>query len=92
MLFSGLDCFTDIEDGVWKVEVILGRADIEDVIDDINLVTLVDIFTGTSDIISCVVIDVVIMVEIYNVVSAVGMACAGEVGVCKAEMITHCMI
>ena len=41
---------------------------IEDVIDDIDLVALVDIVTGTSDNISDVVIDVLIIVDISNVV------------------------
>ena len=55
---------------------------IEDVIDDIDLVALVDIVTGTSDNISDVVIDVLIIVDISNVVFT-----TDEDGVNKSEMI-----
>ena len=55
---------------------------IEDVIDDIDLVALVDIVTGTSDNISDVVIDVLIIVDISNVVFT-----TDEHGVNKSEMI-----
>ena len=66
----GLDCFSDIEDDVWRVVVSIDGEDVEDVIDDINLL---DIFTGISDIVSCVVMDVVIIVDTSNVVFAVDM-------------------
>ena len=85
---SGLDCFSDIIIGVWKVLVTTDGEDIEDVIDDINLV---DIFTGTSDIISGDVIDAVIIVEISDVVSAVDMSCTDEDEVSKSEII-HCPV
>ena len=78
---SELDCFSDVVDDVWKVVVFIDRKDIEDGINEINLVALVDIFTGTSDIISGVVIDVVIIVEI----SAVDMSTTDDNGVCKSE-------
>ena len=55
---------------------------IEDVINDIDLVALVDIVTGTSDNISDVVIDVLIIVDISNVVFT-----TDEDGVNKYEMI-----
>ena len=55
---------------------------IEDVINDIDLVALVDIVTGTSDNISDVVIDVLIIVDISNVVFT-----TDEDGVNKSEMI-----
>ena len=67
---SGLDCFSDIEDDVWRVVVSIDGEDIEGVIDDINLLV---IFTGISDIVSCVVMDVVIIVDTSNVVFAVDM-------------------
>ena len=51
-------------------------------IDDIDLVALVDIVTGTSDNISDVVIDVLIIVDISNVVFT-----TDEDGVNKSEMI-----
>lgn len=43
-------------------------------IDEYDLVALVDIFTGNSGIISGVVIDVVIIVEISNVVFNIDMS------------------
>ena len=58
---------------------------IDEVVGDVSLVVLVDIFTGTSDIISGVAFDVVIIVEIYNVVSVVDVSNAEEDGVCEAE-------
>ena len=58
---------------------------IDEVVGDVSLVVLVDIFTGTSDIISGVAVDVVIIVEIYNVVSVVDVSNAEEDGVCGAE-------
>ena len=88
---SGLDCFSDIIIGVWKVVVTTDGEDIEDVVDDISLVALVDIFTGTSDIISGDVIDAVIIVEISDVVSAVDMTCTDEDEVNKSEII-HCPV
>ena len=88
----GLDCFSDVVDVVWKVVVTIDGEDIEDVVDDISLVALVDIFTGTSDIISGVVIDVVIIVEISDVVSAVDMSTTEEVGVCESEIINKVSI
>ena len=51
-------------------------------IDDIDLVALVDIVTGTSDNISDVVIDVLIIVDISNVVFT-----TDEDGVNKSERI-----
>ena len=88
---SGLDCFSDIIIGVWKVVVTTDGEDIEDVVDDIILVALVDIFKGTSDIISGDVIDAVIIVEISDVVSAVDMSCTDEDEVSKSEII-HCPV
>ena len=67
--------------------IVWDREDIEDGIDDIDLVTLVDIFRGTSDIISGVVIDVVIIVEISNVVFVLDILNIEEDGVCKSEII-----
>ena len=81
---SGLDCFSDVEDGVWKIVFIIDGEDMEDVIDDINLVALVDVLTGTCDVISGVVIDVVIIVD---VVSAVDMSCTDEDKVNTSEII-----
>ena len=85
---SGLDCLSDVVDDVWKVAVFKDGEDIEGVIDDISLVALVDIFTGTSDIISGIVMDVVIIVEIYNVVSVVDMPTSDEDEVCKSEIMS----
>ena len=84
---SRLDCFTDIVDGVWKVVVFTDGEDIEDVIDDINLVALVDIFTGTSDVISGVVFDLVIIGMISDVVPAVAMSTTDGDGGNDAEII-----
>ena len=82
-----LECFPDVKDGVWKAAVAIDGEKIEDVIDDINLVPLVDIFTGISDIISGAVIDVEIIVEIYDVVFTVDMSTTEEDGVNKSEII-----
>ena len=70
---SGLDCFSDIIIGVWWNVVFIDGGYIEDVIDNIELVALVNIFTGTSDMISGVVLDVVIIAATSNVVFAVDM-------------------
>ena len=80
---SELDCKIEVD--VWKTVVSIDGEDIEVVIDDISLVALVDIFTGTSDIFSGVVIDVVIIVEISDVVTAVDMSCKEVDGVCKSD-------
>ena len=58
---------------------------IDEVDGDVSLVVLVDIFTGTSDIISGVAVDVVIIVEISNVVCVLDVSNAEEGGVCEAE-------
>ena len=81
---SGLDCFSDVEDDIWKIVFIIDVEDIEDVIEDINLFGLVDVLTGTCDVISGVVIDVVIIVD---VVSAVDMSCTDEDKVNMSEII-----
>ena len=65
---SGLDCKIEVD--VWKTVVSIDGEDIEGVIDDINLL---DIFTGISDIVSCVVMEVVTIVDTSNVVFAVDM-------------------
>ena len=80
---SGLDCKIEVD--VWKTVVSIDGEDIEVVIDDISLVAPVDIFTGTSDIFSGVVIDVVIIVEISDVVTAVDMSCKEDDGVCTSD-------
>ena len=78
---------------IWLVEsvimvvmvlLLLDGKVIEEVIDDVDLVALVDIFTGNSDIISGVFIDGVIVVDI---VFAVDMSGKKDVGVCKSEII-----
>ena len=68
--------------------VFIDGNDIEDVIDEIDLVALVDIFNGTPDILSSVVIDVVNLVEISAVVSAVDMSITDDNGVCKSEIMS----
>ena len=60
---------------------------IDEVVGDVSLVVLVDILTGTSDIISGVAVDVVIIVEISNVVFAVDTT-TDENGVGKSEIMS----
>ena len=85
-LIEGLDGFFDILEDAWKFVVFIGGKDIKDVIDDIDLVALVDIFTGISDIISGAVFEVVIG-KISDVVPAVDMSTADEDGVNDTEMV-----
>ena len=84
---SRLDCFTDIEDNVLEAVATIDGEDIDDVIDDINLLPWVDIFTGTSGIIFGVVIDAVIVVDISDVFFTVDMSSPEEDGVNKSEII-----
>ena len=84
---SRLDCFTDIEDNVLEAVATIDGEDIDDVIDDINLLPWVDIFTGTSGIIFGVVIDAVIVVDISDVFFTVDMSSTEEDGVNKSEII-----
>ena len=67
--------------------VTIGGKVIEDVIDDVDLVALVDVFTGTSDIIFGVVMDVLIIAEISDVVFALYILGTKVNGVCKSEII-----
>ena len=81
---SGLDCIVVIEDDIWKDVALIDGENIKDVIDDIDLVLLLNIFIGTSGIIC----GVVITDEISDVVFGVDMSTKDEDAVKKSWIIS----